>query len=472
VKSLQRLDQVKPEHHNWIWADRIARQEIHFVAGKPDVGKGMMLAKIVADVSWGRDAFTGDLGARSEINPKQPPLKAMNVLYSAAEDGAGTMIRPRLEAQGVNRKNIHLKRFRLPLDFAEMADIIVDKQIDLVVIDPLASSLSGGIGRFTDAIRQVTDPLKELLEATDCAALFVDHVRKRVGINEDPLAAVGGASSGFPAATRMGFLFGKDPQDDEKAYLSCVKSNIRIKPMSMAFEIDSVETSFDWDDVDTGKTHSFEHESVPKLIVQGEDYFNPIRLVANEKSHIGRGRPADKRAQACEWLTTYLFTALSKQDGSYPVLGTTVQEDALQFGMSYRTLRRAADEMKIVKSGKGGSKVTWALPDAIINMLVGEIDASSDDDVVAEPPVEEPALEQMLDQGQAPSDDPTEWERNKQDDDVTAYNAWLAAGNEGTIGEFLEATKTEDDGPSAEFDAEFDSFLANLEDGEAGNESA
>ena len=41
MKGLVRLDDVKPEHHEWIWGDRIARQEIHFVAGKPDTGKGM-----------------------------------------------------------------------------------------------------------------------------------------------------------------------------------------------------------------------------------------------------------------------------------------------------------------------------------------------------------------------------------------------------------------------------------------------
>ncbi len=53
MQGLQRLEDVKPERHEWIWGDRIARQEIHFMAGKPDIGKGMMCAKIAADVSWG-----------------------------------------------------------------------------------------------------------------------------------------------------------------------------------------------------------------------------------------------------------------------------------------------------------------------------------------------------------------------------------------------------------------------------------
>jgi hypothetical protein len=443
MKGLLRLDEVKPEHHNWIWADRIARTEIHFLAGKPDVGKGMMCAKIAADVSWGRDAFTGKLGPLSTANPKQPPLKPMNVLYSAAEDGPGTMTRPRLEVQGAKVDNIHLKRFRLPADFAELADIVVDKEIDLIILDPLASHLSGGVNRYGDSIRLVTDPLKELLEATGAAALVVDHVRKHVAMGSDPLNAVGGASSGFPAACRMGFLFGPNPTDEENAVLGCVKHNIRDKPMAMLFEIDSVEASFDWTDTDTGEVMTWESESVPKLVTQGEDYFNPIRLVAGERSQVGRGRPADKRAQACEWLTTYLWLALQKGGKAYPVLGKQVQEDALQFGMSYRTLRRAADEMKIIKSGKGGSGVTWKLPTEIVDMLTGEVEESSSGPEIAAKPVEEKALEQMLDQGTNPSGDDKDWERNK------------------------PATDGQGDAePSAEFDAQFDDFLKGLDGNE------
>jgi hypothetical protein len=437
VKGLVRLDEVRPENHVWIWGDRIARKEMHFLAGRPDTGKGMMLAKIAADVSLGRDPLTGKLGARSVANPKQDPLRPMNVLYSAAEDSAGTMVRPRLEAQGARRDGIHLQRFRLPLDFAELTDIMIEKQIDLLIMDPLASHLSGGVNRYGDSIRMVTDPLKELLELTDAACIVVDHVKKNVSPNADPMTAVGGGSSGFPAACRMGFLFGRDPSDDEKAILGCIKHNIREKPMSMTYEIDTTEVEIKYPDAITGEIVTYRNDNVPKLMPQGEDYFSPIKLVASDRVSIGRGRPADKRSQACEWLTGYLWRALQKGGSDYPVLGKQVQEDAMQFGMSYRTLRRAADDMKIVKSGRGGTNVTWALPQPIIDMLTGETESDhpADTPEVAQPPVEEPQLEKMLDQGDVPSGDPTEWERNK---------------------------KAEEPEVSPEFDAEFDSFLANL----------
>jgi hypothetical protein len=176
---------------------------------------------------------------------------------------------------------------------------------------------------------------------------------------------------------------------------------------------------------------------VPKLAFSGEDFFNPIRLVTGERAQVGRGRPADKRAQACEWLTTYLWLAMQANDGSYPVHGKKIQEDALQFGMSYRTLRRAAEDMKIVKSGKGGTNVTWSLPQTIIDMLTGEVEQASDGPEVAEPPVEEQALTNALDKGESLNADLDEWERNK--------------------------PASEPDEISAEFDANFEGFLANLE---------
>ena len=91
MSGLIKLGEVRPEEPEWIWAERIARGEIHFVAGKPDVGKGLMVAKIAADISTGRDPMTG----RQVQRPGR-------VLYSAREDSYGMMTRPRLEAAGVN----------------------------------------------------------------------------------------------------------------------------------------------------------------------------------------------------------------------------------------------------------------------------------------------------------------------------------------------------------------------------------
>ena len=79
------------------------------------------------------------------------------------------------------------------------------------------------------------------------------------------------------------------------------------------------------------------------------------------------------RDEATAWLARYLFNALHREPGSppYPVLGTRVQADAKRTGITVRTLRRAADDLHIEKSGRGGHNVTWSLPDALVNRLNG-----------------------------------------------------------------------------------------------------
>jgi hypothetical protein len=85
------------------------------------------------------------------------------------------------------------------------------------------------------------------------------------------------------------------------------------------------------------------------------------------------GRPPDKRAAAAEWLTTYLA------DAGKPVKASTITEDAKQYGMSQKTLRRAADDMGIVKSAKGGPNVTWDLPQEVKDLMgLGEDDEGED----------------------------------------------------------------------------------------------
>jgi len=167
------------------------------------------------------------------------------------------------------------------------------------------------------------------------------------------------------------------------------------------FEMDSVDVEVERVKLD-GTTELIE-KSMPKLLEQGTEWIDPIRLVVGRKTgEHAMGRPADKQADACEWLTNYLFHSYSKAEGypDYPPKGTQVFEDAKIAGMAERTLRRAADAMHIVKSAKGGHNVTWRLPDEVIEMLTGVVGDPVPE--VAAEPVEEPELKRMLDAGNLP----------------------------------------------------------------------
>jgi hypothetical protein len=135
-------------------------------------------------------------------------------------------------------------------------------------------------------------------------------------------------------------------------------------PKALAFEIDvgDVET--------VGET--------PFLMVDEEILaFDAMRLFDTTLQPAKIGRPADKRAAASEWLVTYLV-----ENG--PTKAGAIQEDAKQYGMSAKTLRRAAEDMGVVKSAGGGPNTTWDLPNDVKELMGIEVEEEEDTRTPAE----------------------------------------------------------------------------------------
>jgi hypothetical protein len=343
----KRASDVEPEIVDWLWGDRIPRGMLSLVAGKPDQGKGLFAVRVAADVTQN--------GGR--------------VLYSAAEDSHSMMTVPRLRAAGADDSNVLLWRFQLPKNGRELGQLIVEQEIDLVVIDPIASHLSGGVRRHSDNVRTVLGPLTELIEQTKTAVLIVDHALKNPPKSGHPLDCIGGSGSGIPAACRAAYILGRDPDDEDRRILAPAKFNVGPFPASLAFEIDTEII---------GGVGEF------PFLVEDEELmvFDPMRLFESKKQAGKAGRPPDKRAAAAEWLTTYLAEA------GGPVKSTLITEDAKQYGLSGKTLRRAAADMEVVKDPPGGGpKCTWDLPDDVKEMLGLEV-APKDEDEPTEAPVQ------------------------------------------------------------------------------------
>lgn len=311
---------ITPKRVDWLWHDRLPKGMIVVVAGKPDQGKGLFAAKVAADIS----------------------TQGGNVLYSAVEDAEDLMTRPRLEAAGANLDRIWLWNFQVPNQLSELEELIVEHDVRLVVLDPFAAHLGSGVSRHSDNVRQVTTPLKELGGKYGTTFLVMEHALKRVAKNGHPLAAIGGSGSGLPAAARMAYIFGTDPEDSERMVLANVKSNLRERPKAFAFEVDVEEMDV------VGE--------MPSLVVQGETTFDPMRLLQTKATDAKPGPKPDKRAAAAEWLTMHLF--------AYgPLAAGKLFDDAKAASFTSKTMRRAAEDMGIVKNPPGGGPgTTWDLP--------------------------------------------------------------------------------------------------------------
>lgn len=313
----------------WLWRERLPKGMICVVAGKPDQGKGLFSAHVAAEVTQ----------------------EGGNVLYSASEDDPKRITVPRLEAAKADLDNIIIWDFYLPEHMNEFVEKILDEEIDLVVIDPLADHLSNGISRHSDNIRKVTNPLREICDATGVTILIVEHSLKRGNKNMHPLGLIGGTGSGLPAAARAAFLFGSDPNNVDRKVLASVKANVGEKPKSLEFEIDLDET--------------IDH-AAPFLLPRGECDL-PATIFLEDGDGDGSGDepvPTGPRSEAAEWIAFLLH------DQGGTMKASDVMRDARIAGIATNTLKRAARDMSIEKNPPGGGRgCTWTLPSAVGEML-------------------------------------------------------------------------------------------------------
>jgi hypothetical protein len=327
---MKRATDIPPRAVRFLYRGRVPVGMITLVAGRPSSAKSLLVTRIAADVS-----HEGD------------------VLISAREDPEHEVIRPRLEAAKANLDRVHIASLRLPSDLAELEQIVVQKPIKLVVLDPIAAHLAVGISRFNDTIRSVSTPLARLAEQTGCAIVLVDHVVKHVAANAHPLQAIGGSGSGLAAAARTAFIVGKDPKDNERVILCCVKP-VAEEPRALAFTLDAVPY------IDNDQRH----EGTAGFLTAeaGEFDFDARRLLVVE-SGTKTGRPPSKRAAAAEWLTNYLFAA---EDHERPA--AEVEEDARQRGITHATLKRAAEDMGVLKRQENRAW-HWQLPAVVVEAM-------------------------------------------------------------------------------------------------------
>lgn len=355
-----RADAVKPEPIKWLWPiegnlaeeeedyrpGRIPAGMLTVIGGRPGRGKSMVTAFFTAEVS----------------NRKAPERNG--VLFSNMEDPVAQVLRPRLESAGANLHNVHFFNFFLPKDDAGierqvemLRSMIRALNIGLIVADPVAAHM--GVSLYNDQeVRRVLSPLTKMLAEEGCAMIAVAHVNKHISKNSDPQAAFGGSGGGLMGAARAAYAFDKDPQDETVRVMASVKFNLGPDPAgSIAFDMESEEwrlgTGKDEKVIRTGKL-AFLHDTHPATAQE----------ILTGKAEGGDGEvPAEKKAIAAEWITGYLVSYYVQQ-GEWPA-AKVVREDAADEGISLMTLKRASQDIGVVKARKGfgpGSYIEWSLP--------------------------------------------------------------------------------------------------------------
>lgn len=213
---------------------------ITLLAGREGIGKSTITYDVIAKVT------TGKLRGEFYGTPK-------GVIIYATEDDWEPVILPRLVAAGADVERVYRAEaeedgmkswISFPRDLVRLAAQCKEKDVALLVIDPIMSIIDGKLDTHKDReVREALDPLSRFAAAVGAAVIGLIHVNKSGGT--DPLNSVMG-SRAFTAVARSVLYCIKVHRTDDEAgpdefLYSQEKCNLGPKQTSQRYTIEQVE---------------------------------------------------------------------------------------------------------------------------------------------------------------------------------------------------------------------------------------
>ena len=327
----------------WLWENRMPMGRITLMVGKEGQGKSFLSADMAARVSKGRPWPDG-----SECTPG-------SVIFVTAEDGIDDTLVPRLIAAGADLSRIHILRgirkqnpgqkpVELLFTLADIAQLeAAIKEVGdcvLIVIDPIGSFLGGSIDAYRDnEVRSVLTPLAELGSKYGPAILMIAHRRKgNAGVADD--TALG--SRAFTAMARAVWHVTPDRGNPDRRYFLPGKCNLSKKGSGLAYTI-------------TGNPPRVEWEESPVSLTADD-------AIAEEAGSDSPGPEPKARAAAVEWLEALLEGGAVAVGDLKQAEPGTIRAEAEAAGIKWGTVRRASEEMGLIKERcQFSKKFQWRL---------------------------------------------------------------------------------------------------------------
>ena len=331
------MSDVEPRHVDFLWPGYIVRHKFNLIAGYGRVGKGQVMANIIARLS------------RGDPMPEEATGSAVRALILAAEDDAHEDIRPRLDANRANLDNI------LIMDGVDLGDgdarwvdiqqhisllkaAVVENSIDLVYLDPLASYMPGVKRQDGGQVRDALNHIQRLINETSVTVIgalhlgkealnrrgamkvldsveYVNHARNVIGVNELP-------EEYQPEEIRSKATLGR------RKLLAVLKSNSMIPGPPLLW-------------------------SRPQ---DAEVQWHGVSPVSFDESFT-TAPPETARGGAKEWLFEYLKGGMQ--------LAAAVMAEGKAVGFSERTLKRAKGDLNIESIKDSSGPWYWKLPDDV-----------------------------------------------------------------------------------------------------------
>jgi hypothetical protein len=241
IYTLSSLDEVEETSLSWLWPGFLPDNQLVHFAGASSEGKSPVTLDIIARTTTGEEWPDGTSN----------PLGPRSVILMAGEDDMSDTVKPRLRVVGADMSKIKLfnvtaKRDDKETDLAAALDRDYQGLVDaarslddlaLIVIDPITNYLGRqSMNKEEDIRGNISMPLKGLAQDKCACIITVGHLNKR-DREATVLQRTMGAAA-FTGVPRKVFLFGNDPEDDNKH--AHIMTEVRDKQVSIQYKTKTV----------------------------------------------------------------------------------------------------------------------------------------------------------------------------------------------------------------------------------------
>lgn len=327
---------LKPEPIRWLWDGWLACGKLHILAGAPGQGKTTIALGLAATVTCGGRW------------PDGSRCTAGNVLVWSGEDDPADTLLPRLLAAGGDparvffvtgaRVNGEVHSFDPARDLPALTEQCERiGNVRLIIVDPIVSAVTGDSHKNTET-RRALQPLVDLAASTDAALIGITHFSKG-GQGADPAQRVIG-SVAFTAVARVVLVAAKVKGEDGEDRRIVARAKSNIGPNDGGFEY-----------------HVEQTEPVAGIYASRIAWGGSVAGSAREL--LTDPNEDDSEAEtALDSATEFLTQVL----GNDVVPSKSIEAEAREAGIAWRTVRRASDALGVKKRRGDGGKWYWSLP--------------------------------------------------------------------------------------------------------------
>jgi putative DNA primase/helicase len=326
---------VKPKVLKWIWDGVLPKGKVVTIAGDPGVGKGVLTARIAAQVSNGSDWSPGHACEQG------------TVAFLAQEDAKDDTVVPRLMAAGADLTCVKFiegvvvpnSTGDVPFDLEDSAPLLEqwlnsNPDVTVVIIDPINDFLGPNTDSYKDAdVRQVLNPLKIMAERHNVTMVMVSHMNKGGG---KASYRIMGAMA-FTGVARVTMVVIKDEQDSARRLIAPVKANITKDTSGFSYRIQEALVPIE-------EGGAIEWVGHPVAILDRERHEMTAEKMLNGA---GSGNLNDE-------IQDFLLTELS--DG--PVLAAEMENRCAGAGLKYSTVVKRKKQFGVSSNKQNPADLT------------------------------------------------------------------------------------------------------------------